>query len=117
MSEAVIIAIIGAVASLVAALFLKILEKGLGRAKERQDRAGVFRNELRTELERAAEERKALKEELDLTEKSEDRWRRQYWSLFERFFRIRLIAILLAKDDDQSRSEIDRIQAPHEEDL
>lgn len=79
MSEALI--------ALMAALFggagLKIIEKVLGRNKERVDIATQLRDELRTEIG-------ALKEELRHIDENLDQWKRRYYSLLQHYNDIRV---------------------------
>ena len=114
MSEAIIIAIIGLFSGGVATGFLKILEKFLGKAKDKAEQDSGIRSELRLELDRKLAEVKQLKEEMRQLEAEADRWRVDYWTLFEVFFQLKVIGQLQAQSNPELKAKIDAILAPHE---
>lgn len=114
MSEALIISLIGVFSGAVATAFLKILERFLGRAKDKAEADSGIRSELRIELDRKLEEVKSLKLEMRNLEAEADRWRIDYWTLFEVFFQLKLIGQLMAQSNPELKTKIDAIVAPHE---
>lgn len=92
MSEAIIIAIIGLFSGGLATALLKILEKFLGKAKEKAEADSGIRSELRLELDRKLDEIKSLKDEMKVLEDAADKWRFDYWSLFEVFYQLKMIS-------------------------
>ncbi|QLF83434.1 hypothetical protein SEA_NICEHOUSE_221 [Rhodococcus phage NiceHouse] len=112
MSEAVVIAIIGLFSGGLATALLKILEKFLGKAKEKAEADSGIRSELRLELDRKLEEVKALKDEMKVLEDAADKWRFDYWALFEVFYQLKMISQQIA--DPVLKQKIEAILATHE---
>lgn len=111
-SEAVVICLIGAFAGLVSTGFLKLLEKYLGRAKEKADADSGIRSELRLELDRKIAENLQLKKELREQEKEADYWRVVYWRLYEIFVNFKLIALSVNGLTQEIREKLQRIVPP-----
>lgn len=112
--EAVIIAAIGAGATILAGLFLKLLEHFLGKAKSKADSDSGMRSELRLELERKYKEIAALKVDLAVAEQQADTWRSRYWNIYELFYKIRVAAIRLLAGAGVPTQEIEDYKAPHD---
>lgn len=115
MSEAIIIALIAAFSGGFATGFLKILEKFLGKAKAKADADSGIRSELRLELDRKIKDVEALKAELRDLEKEVDKWRVDYWALYQVFFQLKLISQVIAQTDPDLKAKLDAILAPHEQ--
>lgn len=117
MSEGILIAVIGLFSGGLSAALLKILEKFLGKAKEKSEADSGIRSELRLELDRKLDEVKALKVEMRDLEAQADKWRFDYWALFEVFFQLKIIGQLMAQSNPELKAQIDAIIAPHEKKL
>ena len=114
MSEAVVISLIGVFSGVFATAILKILEKFLGKAKEKADADSGIRSELRLELDRKIDDVKNLKKEIRDLEAEVDRWKADYWSLFDTFFQLRMLAKIMAYTDPEASAKIESFLAPHE---
>ena len=66
---------------MVSTAILKILEKILGRAKEKTETDMGLRNELREDIKRKNEELAAVHQELSDTERELDVWKAKYYDL------------------------------------
>lgn len=113
MSEGIIIALIGLCSGGLSAALLKLLEKFLGRAKDKSESDLGMRSELRLELDRKNADNKQLNIEQDALEAEVDNWRRKYWELFESFMKLKLFARRLA-DTPEEEKGVDGYTAPHE---
>ena len=112
-----VIALISLFSGGLATALLKILEKFLNKAKDESSEQSELRSELRIELDRKKEELTDLREELRLTESESQRWRTDYWALYEVFFQLKLMGQVMAQTSPEIKSRIDLITAPHERKL
>lgn len=109
MSEAIIIAAIGAGSTLVTGAILEIVRRFLGRAKDKEAKEEALSAGLRLDLARKEQENASLKKEADLIESEKDQWRELYWSLYEQYMTLRITARTLLVKNGLSDIEIDKL--------
>lgn len=115
MSEAVLVSLIGLFSGSFGIGIFKIIEKFMGRSKERQEADSGLRVELRLDLDRRAVEIMNLKKEIQELEAAADKWRLDYWALFEIFFQIKMLTLQVALDNPHLKAQLESILAPHEQ--
>lgn len=93
MSEGIIIAIVGLLSVVLSQALNSLLQKLLGRAKEKTDQDQKFREELRTEIRRRDEEIAKLRAENEILDRSRDKWRFDYFVLYQVFHELKAIAV------------------------
>ena len=117
MPEAVVIALISLFSGGLATALLKILEKFLNKAKDESSEQSELRSELRIELDRKKEELTSEREESRVNQAEAERWRADYWALYEVFFQLKLMGQVMAQTSPEIKTRIDLITAPHERKL
>jgi uncharacterized coiled-coil DUF342 family protein len=116
MSAEIVVVLITVFGGLAATILLELFKRLLGRARDRSGQDSRLRNELRAEAERAKDQLDEIRAEIKASEKEADKWRSDYWSLFNSYNNLR--ALLDKVDAEQMtvaqlRARIPN-QAPHE---
>lgn len=116
MSAEIVVVLITVFGGLAATILLELFKRLLSRARDRSGQDARLRNELRAEAERAKDQLDEIRAEIKASEKEADKWRSDYWSLFNSYNNLRA---LLDKVDaekmtvEELRAKI-HSQAPHE---
>lgn len=115
MSEAVWISVIGLFSGGIGVGLLEILKHYVKRSDRKVEADQELRQELRLELDRKIAEIDALKQEMRKLEDAADKWRLDYWALFEIFFQIKMLSLQVAQTNPTLREQLEQITAPHEQ--
>lgn len=92
MGEALLGSLFTGVLALITAVVLKIVDRKNNKPKEDSDREDKVNSGLRSDLERKETEISSLKAELKELESAMDEQKAIYWSLFEKFMEVRILA-------------------------
>jgi len=109
MSEGIIIAIIGLFSVIISQTLAETLKKLFSKAKEKADVGTAFRDELRKEIDRKDEEIAELRKEVRFLEGDKDRWRVDYFKIYQAFFELKALAVSLTHRLGEASMEIPQL--------
>lgn len=116
MSEGIIVAIVGLLSVVLGQTLNQLLQKLLGRAKEKHDEGEKWREELRTEIRRKEDELVRLKTENAMLDNEKDKWRFDYFVLYQAFHEMKVLAVGLIHRLGADNIELPELPRRHSDD-